>query len=67
MATVMAHGFEREVSIKRDAADFVVAFEPDDVTVFRNESARALRKLCRRLRWLVVKDVPIEAHDPATW
>lgn len=57
----------RQVAIRRDGADFVIAIQPDDLIVFRNESARALRKACRFLRWEVVSDVALEVNDPATW
>ena len=34
----------RRVSIRRDDNDFIVAFQPENLTVFRNEDASALRK-----------------------
>ena len=57
----------RQVVIRRDGEDFVVALQPEDFIVFRNESARALRKACSFLRWEVVSDVALEVNDPATW
>jgi hypothetical protein len=40
---------KRLVALRRDQADYVVAFQPDDTIVFRNPDADALRKLCRQL------------------
>jgi hypothetical protein len=37
--------FTRTVSIRRDRDDFVVAYQPEDVIVFRNGDPRALRKM----------------------
>jgi hypothetical protein len=37
---------KRAVAIRRDGGDFVVSLLPNDVVIFRNESADALRKLC---------------------
>ena len=47
---------KRAVAIRRDGDDFVVSLMPNDVVIFRNESADALRKLCKGLRWAVVSD-----------
>ena len=47
------------VAIRRDCDDFVVSLMPNDVVIFRNESADALRKLCKGLRWAVVSDTAI--------
>ena len=47
---------KRAVAIRRDGDDFVVSLMPNDVIIFRNESADALRKLCKGLRWAVVSD-----------
>ena len=58
---------KRQVCIRRDNADFVVALQPEDVVVYRHHNARALRKLCGQLRWEVVADLTPEACDPATW
>ena len=46
----------RRVSIRRDDRDFIVVFQPENLTVFRNEDASALRKVCRQLRWEIVVD-----------
>ena len=46
----------RRVSIRRDDKDFIVVFQPENLTVFRNEDASALRKVCRQLGWEVVMD-----------
>jgi hypothetical protein len=50
---------KRAVAIRRDGDDFVVSLMPNDVVIFRNESADALRKLCKGLRWAVVSDTAI--------
>ena len=57
----------RQVSIRRDDRDFVVAFQPDDVVVFRHQLASQLRKLCASLRWEVVSDTIASANDLASW
>jgi hypothetical protein len=57
----------RQVSISRDGKDFVVAFQPSNVVVFRHIDAGALRKMCHRLRWDVVSDTLAEAGDLASW
>lgn len=46
----------RRVSIRRDGEDFVVVFLAEDVVVFRNDDASALRKVCRALRWEIAID-----------
>jgi hypothetical protein len=57
----------RQVSIRRDGKDFVVAFQPDDVIVFRHQFASPLRKLCGSLRWEIVNDTIPSAEDFASW
>jgi YbbR domain-containing protein len=47
----------RRVSIRRDDNDFIVAIQPENLTVFRNGDASALRRVCRQLRWEIVADV----------
>src|SRR5260221_2154270 len=49
-------GAGRRVSIRRDDEDFVVAFQPEDFVIFRNQDASALRKVCRFLQWEIVAD-----------
>jgi hypothetical protein len=44
------------VSIRRDEEDFVIVLQPEDLVVFRNANASALRKACHFLRWQVVND-----------
>jgi hypothetical protein len=56
----------RQVSIRRDDNDFVVVFKPEDLIVFRNSSAGALRKACHFLRWEVVSEAVPEASVPAS-
>jgi hypothetical protein len=50
------NGVGRRVSIRRDDGDFVVAFQPEDFVIFRNQDANALRRVCRFLKWEVVAD-----------
>ena len=50
---------KRAVAIRRDGDDFVVSLMPNDLVIFRNESADALRKVCKGLRWAVVSDTAI--------
>ena len=59
--------FTRKVSIRRDPPhDFVVVFEPEDIVVFRHSNARDLRRVCSKLRWLIVSDVTPDLDDPRT-
>ena len=62
----LSNGPGRRVSIKRDGKDFVVAFQPDDVVVFRHQRAIPLRKLCCALRWEIASDTIAEAGDLAS-
>jgi hypothetical protein len=57
----------RQIAIRRDGDDFVIALQPEGLIVFRNENAGALRKACSFLRWEVVADTVMEPNDPATW
>jgi hypothetical protein len=57
----------RRVSIRRDGRDFVVAFQPEDIIVFRHNEANALRTMCYKLRWEVVSDTVADPDDPASW
>jgi hypothetical protein len=57
------NGAGRCVSIRRDDEDFVVAFQPEDFVIFRNQDANALRKVCRFLRWEIVADTAYAAAD----
>jgi hypothetical protein len=57
----------RQVSIARDGADFVVAYQPDNVVVFRHGVANELRNLCRKLRWEIVIDTAADPHEPKSW
>ena len=50
---------KRAVAIRCDGDYFVVSLMPNDLVIFRNESADALRKLCNGLRWAVVSDTAI--------
>jgi hypothetical protein len=48
---------KRAVSLRRDHDEFVVSAWPDDVIIFRNRDAEALRKACRFLHWQIVSDL----------
>jgi hypothetical protein len=54
---------KRLVSLRLDQADYVVAFQPEDVIVFRNPDANALRKICRQLRWEITSDTAYTLDD----
>jgi hypothetical protein len=56
----------RQVSIRRGENDFVVVFQPEDLVVFRNADASALRRACHFLRWEVVNDKAPRLDDPAS-
>jgi hypothetical protein len=55
--------YRRQVAMRRDGDDFVVAFEPDGFIIFRNSDADALRKVCRSLRWEIVSDTTLSADE----
>ena len=57
----------RKVAIRRDQEDYVIVVQPEDLVLFRNPDATALRKACNFLRWEVVSDTDPEANDPASW
>jgi hypothetical protein len=57
--------YRRQVTMRRDGDDFVVAFEPDGFIIYRNQDADALRKLCRSLRWEIVSDTTSSAEENA--
>jgi hypothetical protein len=52
---------KRAVAIRRDGDDFVVSLMPNDLVIFRNECADALRKVCNGLHWAVVCDTATAA------
>lgn len=54
---------KRLVALRRDEIDFVVVFQPENVIVFRNPDANALRKICRQLRWKIVSDTAYTVDD----
>jgi hypothetical protein len=54
---------KRAVSLRRDDDEFVVSSWPDDVIIFRNRDAAALRKACRFLDWQVVSDLFVFTDD----
>jgi len=58
--------YRRQVAMRRDGDDFVVAFEPDGFIIFRNKDADALRKLCGSLRWRIVSDTTSSADEFAS-
>jgi hypothetical protein len=47
---------KRLVTLRPDGEDFVVAFYPEDVVVFRHIEPFALRKVCARRRWKIISD-----------
>ncbi len=47
---------KRLVTLRRDGEDFVIAFYPEDIVVFRNADPQALRKMCCFLRWKIIRD-----------
>jgi hypothetical protein len=51
----------RRVSIRRDGEEFVVVILDQDLVVFRNNDASALRKVCRSLRWEIAIDSCLSA------
>jgi hypothetical protein len=64
---VINRPLKRKVEIRRDGADFVISFQPEDLIVFRHAEARALRKACLFLRWEVVSDTVPEVNNLASW
>jgi hypothetical protein len=58
--------YRRQVTMRRDGDDFVIAFQPDGFIVFRDGNPDALRKVCRSLRWQIVSD-PTLATDEHAW
>ncbi len=59
--------YRKQVSISRDGEDFVVAYQPDNLIVFRHAEASALRRVCRQLRWEIVSDTIAEPDDVRSW
>jgi hypothetical protein len=58
--------YRRQVAMRCDGEDFVVAIQPEDEIIFRTKDARALRNLCRRLRWHIAIDTTLSI-DVWTW
>jgi hypothetical protein len=58
--------YRRQVAMRCDGEDFVIAIQPGDEIVFRTKDARALRNLCRRLRWQIAIDTTLSIDD-WTW
>jgi hypothetical protein len=58
--------YKRQVAMSIDGEDFVVALLPENEVVFRTKDARALRNLCRRLRWKIAVDTTLST-DNWTW
>jgi hypothetical protein len=57
--------YRRQVVLRRDGDDFVVATHTDGLIIFRNQDPDALRKLCRSLRWEIISDTT--ASDKSAW
>ena len=55
----LGYGRGRRVSIGRDGKDFVVAYQPEDHVIFRHQSEKALRDVCRKLRREIIDDKSI--------
>jgi hypothetical protein len=62
----LAMEYKRQVAMRCDGEDFVVALLPENEVVFRTKDARALRNLCRRLRWQIAIDTTLSTND-WTW
>ena len=58
--------YRRQVTMRRDGDDSVVATYADGFIIFRNKDAAPLRKLCRSLRWEIVRDTTA-CDDGSTW
>jgi hypothetical protein len=58
--------YRRQVAMRCDGEDFVIALQPEDEVLFRTKDARALRNLCRRLRWQIAIDTTLSTDD-WTW
>jgi hypothetical protein len=63
--TLLPH--RRQVSIGRDGGDFVVAFQPHNIVVFRHNEAIPLRRICHSLRWEIVSDTVPDRNELASW
>ena len=59
--------FRRQVTIRRDGEDFVVAFHPQNIVAFRHGEASELRRMCHSLRWEIVRDTMPEPDDIRSW
>jgi hypothetical protein len=59
--------FGRKVSIAADGSDYVVAYQPQNVIVFRHADAHQLRTLCLKLRWEIVSDSVADPRDLRSW
>ena len=58
--------YRRQVTMRPDGDDFVVATHTDGLIIFRNKDADALRKLCRSLRWEIISDTTAPADKSAS-
>src|SRR5262249_24301119 len=58
--------YKRQVAMRCDGDDFGIALLPEDEIVFRTKDARAMRNLCRRLRWQITVDTTLSTDD-WTW
>ena len=58
--------YRRQVAMRCDGEDFVIAIQPGDEIVFRTKDPRALLNLCRRLRWQIAIDTTLSIDD-WTW
>jgi hypothetical protein len=58
-AVDLGMAYRRQVAMRCDGEDFVIALLPQEEVIFRTRDARALRNLCRRLRWQIAIDTTL--------
>ncbi len=58
--------YRRQVTMRRDGEDFVIATHTDGLIIFRNNDPDALRKLCRSLRWEIIRDTTAPENKGAS-
>jgi hypothetical protein len=61
--TIQGEKPKRLVSLWRDNEDFVITFQPEDVIIFRNPDASALREICNQLRWKITSNTVHTVDD----
>ena len=63
--TLLPH--RRQVSIGRDGGDFVVAFQPHNIVVFRHNEAYSAEEDMPLTRWEIVSDTVPDRNELASW